>query len=58
LCKGEKRIVFCVNGTTDGCIGMEKGFLCPECPFAGKFGIGTKYNFYCTMNSEIEQCQL
>lgn len=50
---GEK--LFCVLGKSENCIDKERGCMCPTCPFARKYGIGVKYNFYCTRDTELEQ---
>ncbi|MBM4240309.1 MAG: DUF2769 domain-containing protein [Euryarchaeota archaeon] len=46
--------LFCIIGKSEPCITNERGCMCPTCPLAAKFGIGVKYNFYCTRGSEIE----
>ncbi len=53
--KEKEEWLFCVTGSSDGCIDREKGCSCPECPFAKKYQIGVKHNFYCTLDSEMEQ---
>lgn len=50
-----KELLFCVTGKSEGCISKERGCMCPTCPFAQEYGIGVKYNFYCTRGTELEQ---
>jgi len=47
--------LFCVNGKSKECITKIKGCECPNCPFAHAHDIGTIYNTYCIMDSEMEQ---
>ncbi len=53
---GEK--LFCVLGKSAECIDKERGCMCPTCPFAQEYGIGVKYNFYCTRDKELKQRKL
>lgn len=53
---GEK--LFCILGKSKECINKEMGCMCPTCPFAQEYGIGVKYNFYCTRDTELEQRKL
>jgi len=53
--KNAQEKLFCIIGSSKECITKERGCMCPNCPIAGIFGIGVKYNFYCTRDSEMEQ---
>lgn len=48
-------LIFCILGKSKTCITIQKACMCPTCPFGQKYGIGVKYNFYCTRDSEIKQ---
>ena len=53
--KKSDELLFCVTGKSESCITKERGCMCPTCPFAQEYGIGIKYNFYCTRGTELEQ---
>ena len=56
--KENNELLFCVLGKSEECIEKEMGCMCPTCPFAQEYGIGVKYNFYCTRNTELEQREM
>jgi len=47
--------LYCVIGTSEGCIIDDLGCLCPECPLAQALGVGTIFNTYCIKGSEMEE---
>jgi len=51
--KEAEELLFCVVGKSKNCITKERGCMCPTCPFAHEYGIGVKYNLYCTRDCEI-----
>lgn len=53
--KNADELIFCVIGKSESCITIERGCMCPECPFGQKYMIGVKYNFYCIRDSEMKQ---